>query len=76
VNPLDILGTLVAVFVAMDPVGALPLVVVWTGGLSQGVRERQLDERRPANSGIVMPPSGQTSGVLQPCRASMRSSER
>jgi small neutral amino acid transporter SnatA (MarC family) len=49
VSPLDILGTLVAVFVpvfvATDPVGALPLVVVWTGALSQGERERQL---RPA----------------------------
>jgi multiple antibiotic resistance protein len=46
VNPLDVLGTLVGVFVplfvAMDPVGALPLVVAWTAGLGPAERDRQL----------------------------------
>ena len=45
-NPLDVLGTLVGVFVpvfvAMDPVDALPLVVAWTGDLTPTERERQL----------------------------------
>ena len=45
-NPLDVLGTLVGmvvpVFVAMDPVGALPLVVAWTGDLAPAERDRQL----------------------------------
>lgn len=45
-SPLDLLSTLVGVvvpvFVAMDPLGALPLVVVWTGGLSPAERDRQL----------------------------------
>jgi multiple antibiotic resistance protein len=46
VNVGDVLDTLVGVFVplfvAMDPVGALPLVVAWTGGLTPGERGRQL----------------------------------
>ena len=45
-NVGDLLGTLVGVFVplfvAMDPVGALPLVVAWTGGLTPEERDRQL----------------------------------
>lgn len=45
-QPLDALGTvlavLVPVFVAMDPVGALPLVVAWTGELAPTERDRQL----------------------------------
>jgi small neutral amino acid transporter SnatA (MarC family) len=45
-RPLDVLGTLVGVFVpvfvAMDPVRALPLVVAWTGDLAPTERQRQL----------------------------------
>jgi multiple antibiotic resistance protein len=32
----------VPIFVAMDPVGALPLVFAWTGSLDNAERERQL----------------------------------
>lgn len=32
----------VPVFVAMDPVGALPLIIAWTGGLPAAERNRQL----------------------------------
>jgi multiple antibiotic resistance protein len=46
VNVIDLLGTLlgllVPLFVAMDPVGALPLVIAWTSGLTADERERQL----------------------------------
>jgi multiple antibiotic resistance protein len=46
VSLLDVLGTLVGIFVplfvAMDPVGALPLVLAWTGGLPTAERDRQL----------------------------------
>src|SRR4051794_12581962 len=42
----DLLGLLVAlvvpIFVAMDPLGALPLIVAWTGGLEPVERRRQL----------------------------------
>ncbi len=42
----DVLSTALAVFVpifvAMDPVGALPLIVAWTSGLTRQERERQL----------------------------------
>ncbi len=45
-NVTDLLGTLlglfVPLFVAMDPVGALPLLIAWTGGLTAGEREEQL----------------------------------
>lgn len=35
-------AVLVPIFVAMDPVGAIPLVLAWTGGLPARERERQL----------------------------------
>jgi multiple antibiotic resistance protein len=42
----DVLGLMVAlvvpIFVAMDPLGALPLIVAWTGGLEPVERRRQL----------------------------------
>ncbi len=45
-DPLDLVRTalavLVPVFVAMDPVGALPLVAAWTGALKPVERDRQL----------------------------------
>lgn len=37
-----ILELFVPIFVAMDPISALPLVVVWTADLSPAERERQL----------------------------------
>lgn len=37
-----LLELFVPIFVAMDPIGALPLVVVWTADLSPAERERQL----------------------------------
>lgn len=46
IDPLDLLKTVVAVFipvfVAMDPVGALPLILAWTGELAPSERNRQL----------------------------------
>src|SRR5579883_1487039 len=36
------IDTFVPIFVAMDPVGTLPLVVAWTSQLSACERERQL----------------------------------
>jgi multiple antibiotic resistance protein len=42
----DLLGLIVAlvvpIFVAMDPLGALPLIVAWTGNLERPERNRQL----------------------------------
>lgn len=35
-------AVLVPIFVAMDPVGAIPLILAWTGGLPAKERERQL----------------------------------
>jgi small neutral amino acid transporter SnatA (MarC family) len=32
----------VPIFVAMDPLGTLPLIFAWTGGLNDAERERQL----------------------------------
>jgi multiple antibiotic resistance protein len=37
-----ILALVVPIFVAMDPLGALPLIVAWTGNLDPGERRRQL----------------------------------
>ncbi|MHB1004321.1 MAG: MarC family protein [Chloroflexota bacterium] len=37
-----LLGAFVPIFVAMDPLGAVPLVVAWTGGLPARERARQL----------------------------------
>jgi multiple antibiotic resistance protein len=46
VDPLAIVGVVarvvVPIFVAMDPVGALPLVFAWTAGLEDAERDRQL----------------------------------
>jgi multiple antibiotic resistance protein len=46
INPLDALGialgVFVPLFVAMDPVGALPLILAWTANLDSTERERQL----------------------------------
>src|SRR5687768_11469871 len=36
------LGVAVPVFVAMDPLGVLPLVLAWTGPLSETERSKQL----------------------------------
>jgi small neutral amino acid transporter SnatA (MarC family) len=36
------LRVVVPIFVAMDPIGALPLVFAWTGSLDDVERERQL----------------------------------
>ncbi len=36
------IGVFVPVFVAMDPFGALPLIVTWTGDLAEAERDRQL----------------------------------
>ena len=36
------LGLVIPLFVAMDPVGTLPLFVAWTGGLTAQEREQQL----------------------------------
>jgi multiple antibiotic resistance protein len=36
------LRVVVPIFVAMDPVGALPLIFAWTSGLDDAERERQL----------------------------------
>src|SRR5438270_107803 len=37
-----VLNVAVPIFVAMDPVGALPLVLAWTGHLKEVERRRQL----------------------------------
>jgi multiple antibiotic resistance protein len=37
-----ILALVVPIFVAMDPLGALPLIVAWTGNLDAAERRRQL----------------------------------
>jgi multiple antibiotic resistance protein len=46
VDPLAVLGAalrvVVPIFVAMDPIGALPLVFAWTANLSAPERDRQL----------------------------------
>ena len=36
------IGLVVPIFVAMDPIGALPLVLAWTAGLNPSERDRQL----------------------------------
>ncbi len=47
-DPLEVisvaLAVLVPIFVAMDPVGAVPLVIAWTGELPPPERDRQLRE--------------------------------
>lgn len=40
----QLIGVLIPIFVAMDPVGTIPLIVAWTSNLPPPVRRRQLDE--------------------------------